>query len=97
MEPHWAEVELRGTKLRDPRRVKTLARTVTALCHRPQLPLTAALGRGAREAAGDLFKHEDTRVADLIAGSVVSTARRHGHARVNPRRAVRPAARAAER
>ena len=83
METHWADEELRGTKLRDPRRVKTLARTVTALFHQPQLSLSAALGSGTRQAAGDLFGHEDTRVADLIAGHVASTAARcQGYARV---------------
>lgn len=83
METNWAEVELRGTKFRDPRRVKTLVRTVTALFNQPQLSLSAALGNGTRQAAGDLFQHVDTRVSDLIAGHVAATAARcQGYDRV---------------
>lgn len=76
LETNWAEVELRGTKLRGPRRVKALARAVRALCLQPQPPLSAALGNGTRQAAGDLCTHEDRRAADLIAGPMVSTGTR---------------------
>lgn len=83
METNWAESELRGTKLGDRRRVKTLVRTVTALFNRPQLSFSAALGNGTRQAAGDLFQHVDTRVAEVIAGHVASTAARcRGYDRV---------------
>ena len=70
MEANWAETELRSTVLKDRRRVRTLIRTAAAICQQPQLSLSAALGHGLRQAAGDLFMHADTRVADLIAGHV---------------------------
>jgi hypothetical protein len=76
MEQNWAEAELGGTVLKDRRRVKTLARTAAAVFDQPQLSLSAALGDGLRQAAGDLFRHPETRVADLMAGHVASTAER---------------------
>lgn len=74
MEENWAEIELRDTKLKDRRRVTSFLRTVTALFQQPQLSLSAALGDGLRQAAGDLFQHMDTRVADLLSGHVAATA-----------------------
>ena len=83
MEANWAETELRGTKLKDRRRVNSFIRAVTAIYRQPQLSLSAALGHGLRQAAGDLFQHRDTRVANLLAGHVTATAARcRGYERV---------------
>lgn len=83
MEANWAETELRGTQLKDRRRVTSFIRTVEALSRQPQLSLSAALGSGLRQAAGDLFRHMDTRVATLLAAHAAATAQRcHGYDRV---------------
>jgi hypothetical protein len=76
MEANWVESELRGTKLKDPRRVNSFIRAVQAIYRQPQLSLSAALGPATRQAAGDLFQHVDTRVVNLIAGHVAATAER---------------------
>jgi hypothetical protein len=76
MEANWTETELRRTKLKDRRRVNSFIRAVTAIYHQPQLSLSAALGPATRQAAGDLFKHMDIRVADLLSGHVASTVER---------------------
>jgi len=68
--------ELQGTRLKDRRRVNILIRTAVALYQKPQASLSVALGDGLRQAAGDLFRHPDTRVADLISGHVAATAAR---------------------
>jgi hypothetical protein len=63
--------------------VKSFIRSVMAIDNQPQRSLSAALGNGTRPAAGDLFQHVDTRVADLIAGHVAATAARcRGYHRV---------------
>lgn len=83
MEENWALTELRGTKLKDPRRVRSFIRSVAAIHRQPQLSLSAALGPGLRQAAGDLFQHMDTRVASLLSGHVAATAERcRGYDRV---------------
>lgn len=76
MEANWAETELRGTKLKDPRRVTSFIRAVQAIYRQPQLSLSAALGPATRQAAGDLFQHVDTRVATLLTGHVAAAAER---------------------
>ena len=76
METNWAETELKGAALKDRRRVTSLSRAAAAIFEQPQLSLSAALGNGLRQAAGDLFQHRDTRVVNLIAGHVASTAER---------------------
>ncbi len=83
MEENWAETELRGTRLKDRRRVNSFIRSVTAIYCQPQRSLSAALGPGVRQAAGDLFQHVDTRVAALLSGHVAVTAERcRGYDRV---------------
>ena len=76
MNEDWATEEMKGAKLRDQRRVKSVIRICAALAASPDLSFSAACGPAVRQAAHRIFEHEDTSEEKLLEGHFAATAAR---------------------
>ena len=76
MHEDWATEEMRGTQLRDQRRVKSVIRICTRLAAQPDRSFSAACGPAVRQAAHRILEHPETSVESLLAGHFTATAAR---------------------
>jgi hypothetical protein len=72
----WAQAELAGARVWDPRCRRSLIRICEQLADRPQASFSTACGPAVRQAAHRIFEHATTSVADLLHGHSQQTARR---------------------
>lgn len=76
MHEDWATEEMRGAKLRDQRRVKSVIRICTRLAAHPDRSFSAACGPAVRQAAHRILEHPATSAETLLAGHFAATAAR---------------------
>jgi hypothetical protein len=76
MNSHWAQQEMKGAEVWDPRCRRSLATLCEKLADHPEASFSKACGPAARQAAHRIFEHEETTVAGLLAGHVAQTALR---------------------
>jgi hypothetical protein len=76
MEPNWAEQEMAGAKVHDPRCARSLVRICGRLAQHAGASFSAACGPAARQAARRIYGEPSTKVKELLAGHRVETAAR---------------------
>src|SRR6266849_10140750 len=76
MESKWAQAEMKGAVVWDPRCHKSLATMVERLTEHPEASLSQACGPAARQAAHRIFEHPSSTPAGLLQGHFAETARR---------------------
>ncbi len=76
MESKWAEAEMKGAVVWDPRCRKSLATIVARLTQQPEVSFSHACGPAARQAAHRIFEHPSSTPEGLLQGHFAQTARR---------------------
>jgi transposase Tn5 family protein/transposase-like protein len=76
MESKWAQAEMSGARVWDPRCRKSLATIVERLTQHPEESLSHACGSAARQAAHRIFEHPSSTPEGLLQGHFAQTARR---------------------
>ncbi len=76
MESKWAQTEMRGAVVWDPRCRKSLATMVERLTQHPEASFSHACGPAARQAAHRIFEHPSSTPEGLLQGHFAQTARR---------------------
>src|SRR2546428_13030031 len=76
MESQWAQTEMKGAVVWDPRCRKSLATMVERLTQHPEASFSHACGPAARQAAHRVFAHPSSTPEGLLQGHFAQTARR---------------------
>src|SRR5713226_9473819 len=76
MESKWAQAEMKGARVWDPRCRQSLATMVERLTQHPEASLSHACGSAARPAAHRIFAHPSSTPTGLLQGHCAQTARR---------------------
>jgi hypothetical protein len=76
MESKWAQAEMKGAVVWDPRCRRSLATMVERLSQHPEESFSKACGPAARQAAHRIFEHPSSTPEGLLQGHFAQTARR---------------------